>query len=59
MSRSKVQRIVVTIDEAAEMLALDPRTVQRMIADGTLRSIKIRGARRIPVTAIRSLLADA
>lgn len=57
MSRSRsVERLAVTVAEAAEMLALSDRTVERMIDDGTLRSVRLRGARRVLTASINKLL---
>jgi excisionase family DNA binding protein len=41
--------------EVAELLNLSERTVRRWIADGTLPSVKIGGARLVPVDEIRRL----
>jgi excisionase family DNA binding protein len=39
----------LTIGEAAHRLHLSVRTVERLIASGELRSVKVHGARRVPV----------
>jgi excisionase family DNA binding protein len=47
----------LTIDEAADALALSPATVKRRIEDGTISTAKIGGALRIPRGEIDRLLA--
>lgn len=49
---------VVTIDEAAEMLRVDPRTVERMLHDGQLPRTRARSKPLIPKLAIIRYLAD-
>jgi excisionase family DNA binding protein len=49
---------LITVDDAAARLSLSRRTIHKLIADGTLRSVKIGGARRIPVDALDDYLAD-
>ncbi len=48
---------LATVKEAAAFLSISTRSVQRLIADRKLPSLKIRGARRIPRRALRDLLA--
>jgi excisionase family DNA binding protein len=48
----------LTIQQAARALAVSTRTIDRMIADGTLPSAKIRGRRLIPTAAVRCLIDD-
>ena len=43
--------------ELADVLNLSERTIRRWIADGTLPSAKIGGARLVPVDAVHRLLA--
>jgi excisionase family DNA binding protein len=38
---------LVTVRQAAEMLAVSPRTIWRMIADGQLRVVRLRGCTRL------------
>lgn len=42
--------------EVAEQLAVSNRTVQRMIRAGTLRTVKVRGAVRVPNVEIEKLI---
>lgn len=44
--------LLYTPEEAAQQLACSRRTVYELITSGDLESIKIRGARRIPVEAV-------
>jgi excisionase family DNA binding protein len=49
-----------TVKEAAEILRVNPRTIQRAIERGNLPAVRIsnRGRYRIPRTAIDSLLGN-
>jgi excisionase family DNA binding protein len=47
---------VVTYQAAASLLAVSVRTVQRLVAAGTLKSIGVRGARRIRVAEVAAYL---
>jgi excisionase family DNA binding protein len=49
-------RRLSSVPEAAEILHVNPRTVWRLIADGKLRILRIRGAVRIPPEALAALL---
>jgi excisionase family DNA binding protein len=44
---------------AAEALAVSTKTVDRLIADGKLTSVKIRGQVRIPIDALERLARGA
>ena len=46
---------LLTVRETAEVLHVSTRTVSRMLADEQLRAVKVRGAVRIPMTAISAL----
>jgi excisionase family DNA binding protein len=50
------RRQYVRARDVAELFGMDVRTIRRRIADGTLPSVKIGGARLVPVEALRSLL---
>ena len=52
-------RSLLTVGEAAEQLHLSQSTVKNLIRDGRLRSIKVGGARRVPVDAISELAAGS
>jgi len=49
--------LVVTVDQAAEMLATSRRTVWRLISTGDLPAVRIRGSTRIRIEAIDALIA--
>lgn len=53
-----VATYALTVAEAAEVLRVHRRTVERMIATGLLPSAKIRGRRLIPAAAVRQLIDD-
>lgn len=44
------KRQLITLDQAAELLAVSPRTVRRMISDGTLTGYRL-GPRLLRVDA--------
>lgn len=44
----KLDRMALRISEAAELLGISPDTVKRMVTDGQIPSVKLRGAVRIP-----------
>lgn len=48
--------LLYTPEEAAQQLACSRRTVYELISSGDLESIKIRGARRIPVDAVAAYI---
>jgi len=47
-----VDRLLVTIDEAAQSLAVSRRTLYRLIDSGDVDTIRIGSARRIPVSSL-------
>ena len=47
----------IRLPEAARRLGVSPRTAARMIADGTLGSVRLRGTRVVPVSEVERLLA--
>jgi excisionase family DNA binding protein len=49
-------RLFVTVTELAALMQLDPRTVRRGIEDGSIPSIRVGRATRIPVPKIRALI---
>jgi excisionase family DNA binding protein len=42
--------------EAAELLNVSPRTLDRLIASGELRAVRVGGSRRIRPTDVRDLV---
>jgi excisionase family DNA binding protein len=59
MQNNSEPQNLLTVNEAAERLRLSPRSVARMIADGSLASIKILRQRLIPASSIEQLLQTA
>ena len=50
---------LLTVSQAAQMLAVSPRTVYRVIAEGRLRPpVSVRGASRLLVDEIEAYLAE-
>jgi len=45
-----------SIPDTAKMLAVSPRTIRRMVMDGQLGSVCLRGRRVIPAAAVERLL---
>jgi excisionase family DNA binding protein len=39
--------LLIRVKQAAEMLGVSPRTIWRMIADGQLRAVYVRGCTRL------------
>jgi excisionase family DNA binding protein len=54
-----VQRHLFTVKEAAAVLGVNKRTVQRMVADGRLDSLRVGFNRFITREALRGYLAEA
>ena len=48
--------LLYSIKEAAEIMSVSPRTVQRMLKSGELEAFKISGRPRIPAGSIARLL---
>src|SRR4051812_22521743 len=55
-SFTPVRPLLVTLDLAAAVLAVERPTVERLIARRFLESVEIEGARRIPVDALYTLV---
>jgi excisionase family DNA binding protein len=47
--------LLISKREAAQTLSISVRGVERMIADGHLPAVRVRGAVRIPIEAIRKI----
>ena len=45
-------------DQAADMLQVSRRTIQRMISDKQIATVLIRGAKRIPEIELERLIAE-
>lgn len=50
-------RVLLTVEDAARAMAVGRTTVYQLLAAGSLRSVKIGRARRIPIDAIRDYVA--
>lgn len=64
LDEPQVARVLVTVESAAEALAMCRYTVNKLIASGELQSIKIGRMRRVPTAALdefvrRRLQADS
>lgn len=49
-------RVVITVTELATLLNLDPRTIRRGVADGSIPSVRVGSSVRIPVAKVRALM---
>ncbi|MEU5859916.1 helix-turn-helix domain-containing protein [Nonomuraea sp. NPDC047529] len=49
-------RLLLTIPEAAEALAISRSKLYQLLATGAVASIRIDGSRRIPVTALNEYI---
>ncbi len=55
-TNSTPHRLVHPINEAAELLAVDRRTVYRLIASGELKPVRIGSRQRIPAEQLARLV---
>lgn len=51
-----MDKLLLTPEEAAEVLSLGRTKVYQLIGDGTLRSVRIGKCRRIPAAALADLV---
>ena len=51
-------RLLFRTEEVAEVLSLGLTTVKALIASGELRSVKVRGARRVSAQALADYVAQ-
>jgi excisionase family DNA binding protein len=51
-------RLLLTVPEAAEALAISRSKLYELIAAGLIRSVRIDGSRRVPVEALRTYVAQ-
>ncbi len=56
MDQERAPNGLVTIVEAARLLAVSRSTVYRLMKSGAIASVRIRGSRRIPASALRRYL---
>lgn len=52
------QRLLLSIDEVADVLGVSPSTVYGMMRTGTLPYIRIGGRRKVPVDAVDRLARE-
>jgi excisionase family DNA binding protein len=50
-------RLLLTVTEAAESLAISRSKLYELLATGLVRSVRIDGSRRVPVEALESYVA--
>jgi len=50
-------RLLLTVPEAAEALAISRSKLYELIAAGLIRSVRIDGSRRVPIEALRTYVA--
>src|SRR5205823_8987563 len=56
--RPAVTRLLLTVPEAAEALAISRSKLYELIAAGLVRSVRIDGSRRVPVEALETYVAQ-
>jgi excisionase family DNA binding protein len=49
---------LLSVDQAAQYLSCSPRHIERLLASGQLRSVKLGRLRRIPRAALDDLIAQ-
>jgi excisionase family DNA binding protein len=52
-----VSRLLLTVPEAAEALAISRSKLYELLAVGAIASVRIDGSRRIPLSALQSYVA--
>jgi excisionase family DNA binding protein len=50
-------RLLLTVPEAAEALAISRSKLYKLLAAGLIRSVRIDGSRRVPVGALETYVA--
>jgi excisionase family DNA binding protein len=51
-------RLLLTVPEAAEALAISRSKLYELIATGLIRSVRIDGSRRVPVEALETYVSQ-
>ena len=51
-------RLLLTVPEAAEALAISRSKLYELMAGGLIRSVRIDGSRRVPVEALETYVAQ-
>lgn len=55
----KDRRLLLPVDEVAELLGVSPRTVHRMIWGSQIRATKIRGTWRVSRAVVEAIVTGA
>jgi excisionase family DNA binding protein len=50
-------RLLLTVPEAAEALAISRSKLYELLASGAVASIRIEGSRRVPITALEEYVS--
>ncbi len=53
-----MSRLLLTVPEAAEALAISRSKLYELIAAGLVRSVRIDGSRRVPIEALETYVAE-
>lgn len=59
MSTTKIEPLLLRVDEAADALALSRTKVYELMATGELESVKLGRSRRVPLDALQAFVRDA
>jgi excisionase family DNA binding protein len=54
-----MSRLLLTLDEVADQLAVSRRTVNRLVAEGHLPVVWVRGAKRVTIGDLHSYVDKA
>lgn len=54
----KLDRMALRMSEAGELLGISPDTVKRMVTDGQLPHVRLRGSVRIPRRALEEWIEE-
>jgi excisionase family DNA binding protein len=57
VQRPEMSRLLLTVPEAAEALAISRSKLYELLTAGVVASIRIDGSRRIPLTALEAYIA--
>jgi excisionase family DNA binding protein len=53
----EVEKLLLTPEEAAEVLSIGRTKLYELMADGDLLSVRIGGSRRVPIDAVNEFVA--
>lgn len=59
MSTTKIEPLLLRVEDAAEALALSRTKVYELMASGELESVKLGRSRRVPVDAVATFVRTA